>query len=584
MNPPSDTQTADEPDAGQPRDTGLVEAVVVTGTRAGDDTPAPHTNVSRQTIEEAFWAQDMPALLRVAPSVHHYADAGVDLGYSYLSLRGFDQRRVAVTLNGVPLNGAETHQVYWVDLPNFADSVEDIQIQRGVGLSFYGPGAIGGSIRLETDRVEPGQGTRAKLGYGSFETSKAHVSWSSDRLAGGWVLGLSGSRLETEGYRDRSAARMTMAFFTAQRTTDRSALRINVFGGREETQLAYLGLTQAELDADRRANPLDEDDTFTQPHLQVIHEWRPRSGVAIENTVFAFHGRGRFDQRPSSLFAYEVKITDPDLADRSLRGVSRLREIKEWDYGWLPRVTWESDRGVLVAGAEVRIHRGRQWGDVRAEESDPGLPAALRYYDYEIPKETLTGYAHYEWHATDRVDVVAGLQRVVHRWELRDVLDDPVVAGEGYVRFGYDVEYAWWAPRLGVNVALSPKLGAFASVSESRREPTSLDLYNIQEWYVSPSFREIDAATGRLAGRSPKKRRCAITSSACAIAGVDRVPSHALRHALRGRAGRARRPQRHWIARHRQLRALGAPRGRSGGARTHRAHRRSRGPPDVRGR
>lgn len=483
------------------------EEVVVTGTRADEDTPAPHANISRAAIEENFWAQDMPALLRIAPSVHHYADAGVDLGYSYLSLRGFDQRRVAVTLNGVPLNGAQTHQVYWVDLPNFADSVEDIQVQRGVGLAFYGPGAIGGSIRLETDRLQPGEGWRAKIGAGSHGTSKVHASWTSDLSPGGWVFGASASRLATDGYRESSSSRMGMAFFTAQRLGATSNLRINVFGGREETELAYLGLTRAELAANRRANPLDEDDTFTQPHLQVIHEWRPDEQWLVENTVFAFHGRGRFDQRQPQALGFELKITDPLYADTVLAGITRERWIDEWDYGWLPRATFAHGRGTLTAGAEIRLHRGEQWGNVSAAQTEAGLAKNFRYYDYEIPKESLTLYAQYEWQASDDLTILAGLQRVRHSWELRDQLTDPVVAGGDYVRYAYDVDYSWWAPRAGVHYRFDERRSAFVSYSESRREPTSLDLYNIQEWYVSPSFGEIDLETGRLGDPIPREEK-----------------------------------------------------------------------------
>ncbi|GAB4223323.1 MAG: TonB-dependent receptor [Acidobacteriota bacterium] len=485
----------------------LEETVVVTATRAGEDEPATHTNIPRQAIAREFWAQDMPSLLRLAPSVHHYADAGIDLGYSYLSVRGFDQRRVAVTINGVPLNGAESHQVYWVDLPGFADMVEDIQVQRGVGKSLYGAGAIGGRVNVETVRLAPGEAWSASAGWGSWSTSKVHASWKSDLLGDGWVLGLSASRLATDGWREHSGARMAMVFLTAQKLGERSVLRINVFGGKEKTELAYLGLTRAELAADRRQNPLRDLDTFYQPHFQVIHEWQPRDGLTVENTWFAFYGRGKFDQNQDQAAGFEFKIGDPALSGAVFEGVRRERWIGEWDYGWLPKVTWRHGRGTLTAGAELRIHRGHQWGDVEAETPPAGAPPRFRYYDYRIPKTSVTLYAQEEWKPDADTTILAGLQRVSHRWSLEDELSDPLVADPAYVRFGYDVEYAWWAPRIGVHRRFGDALSGFVSVAESRREPTAFDLYNIQEWYESPAFRTIDPATGRLADPIPREEK-----------------------------------------------------------------------------
>ncbi len=488
-------------------DAVLEESVVVTATRAGEDEPATHTNIPRQAIEREFWAQDMPALLRLSPSVQHYADAGIDLGYSYMSLRGFDQRRVAVTINGVPLNGAESHQVYWVDLPGFAEMTEDIQVQRGVGKSLYGAGAIGGSVNVETARLKPGEGYSASLGWGTFDTSKVHVSWKSDLLGGGWVLGLAASRLASDGYRERSGTRMAMLFVTAQKLGPRSVWRINLFGGKEKTQLAYLGLTRAELAQDRRANPLRDLDTFYQPHFQVINEWQARDDLTIENTWFAFFGRGKFDQNQDQALGFEFKITDPAVSGESFEGVVRERWISEWDYGWLPKVTWRHGRGTLTAGAELRIHRGHQWGDVSAEVAPAGTPSRFRYYDYRIPKTTTTFYVQEEWKPDERTNLVFGLQRVSHRWSLEDRLDDPLVASAGYARYAYDVEYAWWAPRFGVHRRLGRHLSGFFSVAESRREPTTYDLYNIQEWYESPAFRGIDPATGRLTDPIPREEK-----------------------------------------------------------------------------
>jgi iron complex outermembrane receptor protein len=477
--------------ADEPRESELVEEVIVTGTRAGERTPATFTNVSEERIDEHYWAQDTPQLLEITPSVYAYSDAGNGIGYSYLRLRGFDQQRVAVTINGVPLNRADTHEVFWIDLPAFADVLEDIQVQRGVGTTLYGAGAIGGSINLETVRLEPGERWWAEAGYGSYDTSKVLAGWSSDLLPGGWLLGVNLARIATDGYRDQSWTRMGTAFFTAQRSTPNAALRINLYGGKERTHLAYIGLTREQLAEDRRQNPSTwpgEQDDFLQPHLQVLHEWRPNARLELANTVYAIYGRGFFDLAQGDMdLQAQLFFDEPGVASNSF--VEHW--IKEWDTGWLPRVTWDHGSGTLTAGAELRIHRDRHWGNVEADGLPEGVSDGFRYYDYDIHKDSLAFYLQEEWRATDALTVMAGLQHVDHSLSFEDVERLEVLDAEtGTLRpvGGYEADYSWWAPRIGVHWKASERLSGFASIAEARREPSTINLYDPLDPFKAPAF------------------------------------------------------------------------------------------------
>ena len=141
---------------------------MVTATRATDNSPTAFTNIDKKTIEEKNLGQDLPFLLANTPSVVVTSDAGNGVGYSGIRIRGSDATRVNVTINGIPVNDAESHQVYWVDLPDFASSIENIQIQRGIGTSTNGAGAFGGSVNIQSHALSPVAFASINSSYGSF--------------------------------------------------------------------------------------------------------------------------------------------------------------------------------------------------------------------------------------------------------------------------------------------------------------------------------------------------------------------------------------------------------------------------------
>jgi iron complex outermembrane receptor protein len=473
---PSESADADAGADGttEPAADQLVEKVEVTVTRAGEDAPAAFTNMSRETLEEQYWTQEVPSLLSVTPAAHYYTDAGNDIGYAYLYLRGFQQRRIAVTINGIPLNTAETHEVFWVDLPDLLGSTQDLQVQRGVGTTLYGANPIGGSVNLETARPGDGQGWTAEGGYGSYGTARITASYTTPTLGDRWTVSARASRIESDGYRDRSWTEMGMGFLSAERQGERSRLRLNLYGGVEELHLAYVGLTREELAVDRRANPLTWDgaiDHFTQPHLEMIHEYDLSENLELGNTVYGFYGRGYWDQQT---YWFDDLFLPREFFQRA--------NAEEWDAGWIPRVSWRHHKGTLTAGAEVRLHRGHQWSEVLAGETPP----VDLMWDYRIPKDFYNVFIEEEWRPLPGLTVLAGLKGAYTSWKLED---------DSVRSYSYDVSYSWLAPRLGVSYRFSPSWLAFASASESRREPRVIDLYD-PTWDSVPSFGDADPAPG----------------------------------------------------------------------------------------
>jgi len=469
---------------------GVVE---VTGTRATvGETPVTITNIGREEIERGSWGQDVPMFLSQVPGFYAYNDNGHGIGYSYFTLRGFDMRRTSVTLNGVPLNDAHSHSVFFIDLADFLATTGDIQVQRGVGTSLYGGSAIGGSLDIRTRHPLTEPRLRLSAMGGSWGTRRFSLEYDSGLVEDEWAFTFRYSKIDTDGYRDQSWVKMWNYFATLEHYGERSTTRIMLFGGPEETHLAYEGVTRAYLDGeitgdrrrDRRHNPLTfpgEIDSFFQPHYQLLHSWDIDDRLALHNTVYFFEGDGYFSQYKESRWFPEYDLEPfegPDGEVVDTTDLVRRRNVTEWDAGWIPRLEWShgSGRGRLQAGAAIRLHDGRHYGQVRwAEHWPPDLPPDHRYYDYRLGKRTLQPFVQEEWRLDESWMLLGGLTWTHHRYDMDEDQRNGVELTQSY---------SFLLPRMGVMWQPAPDWSIFANVSRGAREPAFRDIYDPQDYWA----------------------------------------------------------------------------------------------------
>jgi len=495
--------------------------VVVSTARADERMPIAKTVLDRAEVKRRNWGQDTPMALAGLPGVYAYSDAGNGIGYSYLSIRGFPQRRISVLIDGVPLNDPESHEVYWIDHPDLLASSQEVQVQRGVGSALYGAASVGGSVNLETAPFGTSRSSSAVLGYGSYDTRRLMVQMDSGTLPGGWNLYGRYSRIESDGYRDQSWTRLWSYNLAARHTFGQQSLMLNLFGGPETTHLAYLGVPSPYLEGqisgdvgrDRRANLLSypgEADHFFEPHYELLHSWTPRDGITVSQTLFYFDGQGYYDeQRLDSLGAYRLT---PWAADTTLypdayfqdaygnrardaqgrplllqTDLVRHRAIQNRHYGWVPRARFRHERGELIAGGEIRAHDGHHTGTVITGAAlPPGTEPDHLYYDYH-PRTLSAGlYLREEYRAASAFTVTADLAWRHQSYSMRgDVF--------GGVRF--DQSYDFLLPRVGLTYLRSPEVRWFASWALSHREPTFLNLFNPEAAGSLPNYAVRDPAT-----------------------------------------------------------------------------------------
>ena len=182
--------------------------VEVSTSRFSAVTPPSRTTLGREAARAKNWGQDTPMALATLPGAYAYSDAGNGVGYSYLSLRGFPQRRISVLINGVPLNDPESHEVYWIDHPDLLASTARLTVQRGVGSDLYGAAAVGGAVNIETSPFTHEPEQNVTLAYGDFETKRLSIESNSGDLPGGWNTYARYSRVESFGYSEQSWSRL----------------------------------------------------------------------------------------------------------------------------------------------------------------------------------------------------------------------------------------------------------------------------------------------------------------------------------------------------------------------------------------
>ncbi len=242
------------------------------------------TNVSKAQFENYNDGRDIPYLLRMTPSVISTSDAGAGMGYTSMRVRGTDGSRINITANGVPINNSESHNVYWVNMPDLASSLRDMQIQRGAGTSVNGAGAFGASINMLTDAPSQDAYAEISASYGMYNTNRQTLRLGSGMLGGHWSFDARISHMGSDGYIERASSKLWSYFTQAAYQNKGTMLRFIVFGGKEETYMAWDYASKEDMAKyGRRYNPCgeytdsegkrayykDQKDNYTQHHFQI---------------------------------------------------------------------------------------------------------------------------------------------------------------------------------------------------------------------------------------------------------------------------------------------------------------------------
>ncbi len=494
--------------------------VLVTATEAKErETPVTFTNLSKGLIEQRYSMQDVPVMLSQLPSMISYSDGGNGIGYNYVVLRGFDQRRLSVMVNGIPQNDPEDHNVYWIDFPDILASASNVQVQRGAGSSFYGPPAIGGSINIVTNpfALKPYAKFEAMFGFQEYGDSSLSFPMTMKKLSASFNSGLIENKymfygrlgkIQSGGYRIHSGIEMGSYFFGALLLNENITTRVHLFGGPLRDQLVYAGLPKwaNENKKLRRMNlsywDVDstgknygfatlrrpqENEQFNQPHYEIINEWKISEKEKMHNTLFYYDSHGWFDYDASWAGASTLRIDSlygfypkPNVTNALFRGGV---DLVQW--GWLPRYEWQHENGDLTIGGEYRYHKGNHWGKIQYAE---GLPANLdpdyKVYNYDAVKHMASLYATETYRPQENISVMATLQLVYNQYKIEN--EKKYFIGGNLTNYSFSVPYYFLNPRFGANYNIDEELNTYFSVAYTSREPRLRNLYAAEDTYSDP--------------------------------------------------------------------------------------------------
>ncbi|HEX4826404.1 MAG TPA: TonB-dependent receptor [Candidatus Polarisedimenticolaceae bacterium] len=447
---------ADEPEQPLPS-SGEESVVVIDDVAKVRRDSASFTDLDASAIQELHVGQDLSTLLGETTNAYSYSDAGNGYGYSYLRIRGFDQSRIAVNINGVPLNTPETHQVYTIDLGDFATSLGLIQIQRGPGTSLYGSPAVGGVVNLETASLSTVAGGELELGAGSFGTYRGSIRYGSPIGSSPWSWSFRAAHVESDGYRDPSWSKQSFGEIAFERFDPNSVWRILLFGGPEETQLAYLGVPHDYLSSDtlRKTNFLQpgETDNFFQPQLQVMNDRRIAPHLMLKNTVYVILGSGYFRQFAATQDAEGTTVDNAWLK----------RALDNKQFGWIPRVEWSHPHGLLTAGLELLFHQGRHDGQVtEGTVASAPISGDLQLYDFTNHKDTVNLFVREDLRLSQKATLGLEIRGTRHDFAMRDDRVNNV---------SWDATYQFLSPRIGFNWNVSDRWNVYAQASRTESEP-----------------------------------------------------------------------------------------------------------------
>lgn len=478
----------------------MTDKVIVTAVRAGERTPTTYTNISNEEIESRNYGQDIPFLFRNTPSTVVTSDAGAGVGYTGLRIRGVDPTRTNVTINGIPLNDSESHGVYWVNMPDFASSSDNIQIQRGVGTSSNGAAAFGASINIQTNDVNKEAYGVLDNSIGSFNTIRNTIKAGSGLINDKFTVDMRLSNIQSDGYIDRAASNLRSLYTSAAWVGKKAMLKANVFMGRERTYQAWYGTPESVLNgnqdsiiayADRnwifgddRDNLLNsgrtynyytyenEVDNYGQDHYQLhfIQSITPTVNLSIAGHYT--RGKGYFEQfradddfatygfAPLGLTADTITTTD----------IIRRRWLDNHFSGAVFALNMKNKGLDFTFGGAGNAYSGKHYGEVIWAEYASNSSYGDQYYYNEAFKVDAMGYAkaiynYKKWSFYGDLQ----LRYIDYQFEGFDEVD-----GEIQV-LGQQVNYTFFNPKAGLMYDFSDKHNVYASFGIGNREPTRGD-------------------------------------------------------------------------------------------------------------
>ena len=456
-----DTQTQDST-ATQNLDEVFVKAV-----RVQPNAPITHSNVTKKDIAKRNLGQDIPILLNYLPSVVSSSDAGAGIGYTYLRVRGSDATRVNVTINGIPYNDAESQGTFWVNLGDFASSVESLQLQRGVGTSTNGSGAFGASLNILTDAISKTPFWELSNSFGSFDTRKNTTKFSTGLMNEHVEISGRVSRIYSDGYVDRAFTDLKSYFLQGNYVDENTIVKAITFGGKEKTYQSWAGLDKTQLEEDRTQNPYtyeNETDNYWQNHFQLHWNETVNSNWATNIGLNYTRGKGYFEQFKDERSAADYNNLINEGSDVIVR-----RWLDNHFYVFNANIAYNKNGLEIISGISYSDYTNDHYGEViSGSDLAVGTSAGDRYYLSVSDKSDFSVFSKATFKLNDKLQVFLDLQNRIVNYATIGLTSQRVP-------IDIDANFSFFNPKLGVTYDLNPNNSLYASYARANKEPNRND-------------------------------------------------------------------------------------------------------------
>ena len=462
-----------------------LDEVLVSAIRVTTKTPVTFSNMDKKEIKYRNLGQDIPVLMNYLPSVVTTSDAGGGIGYTGIRVRGSDATRVNVTINGIPYNDAESQGTFWVNMPDFASSVESLQLQRGVGTSTNGSGAFGASLNMLTDSYASKATGEISSSFGSFNSNKNTVKFSTGLLNDHFELAGRLSTVKSDGYVDRASSNLKSYFLQGTYVGKTTLIKALVFGGTQKTYQAWNGIDADKLNTDRRYNSAgeytdeagntryydNETDNYNQDHYQL--HWS-ESISDKWSTNLAFHytkGKGYFEnyKEDEPIEGYgaigSTKMVENDLGEL-VPGTDLIRQkwLDNDFYGTTFSAKYITEKLNVIVGGAWNKYEGDHYGKVIWARNAGTSELGDYYYDDYSSKTDGNIFAKANYQFTEKLSFYGDLQ-------YRNVHYKANSAETGLV----NDTFHFFNPKAGLNFEINSKNTLYFSYARANREPNRTD-------------------------------------------------------------------------------------------------------------
>lgn len=453
------------------------EDVTITAStsHASQNEAVTFTNIKPfESIDKINVGQDLPYLISQTPSVVVTSDAGTGVGYTGIHIRGTDPTRINVTVNGIPTNDAESAATYWVDLPDIVSSVDQIQIQRGVGSSTNGAGAFGASINMQTSSLSQKPYAETNSSYGSFNTSKNSVSVGTGLLDKHWNIDARLSKIYSDGYIDRAFSNLKSYYFSAGYSAKNDQIKFITFSGTEKTYQAWYGVPQDSLKTNRTYNPYtysNQTDNYIQDNYQLLYSHAFSQKLMAHAALHYTYGRGYYEEfcKGENFAAYGLVYPVIGTDTIFTTDLIRQRWLDNDFYGATWSLKYDDYKKLQwTFGGGYNQYTGRHFGEIIWAQYASNSFINAHYYNNTGYKSDFNVFGKALYNITNRIIFFADLQYRIVNYNFKGFDEDRRV-------FDNTVNLPFFNPKAGFIMEVNDNNNIYTSFSIGNKEPNRDD-------------------------------------------------------------------------------------------------------------